>query len=282
MKLIGCATVIVTVIPTLSRCESGPQPIDARPDVTPARVAGVPNPSRTPDAALLKQKLAERDRLQGEIDALRMATGTAELVLVSVQMWEVNLTKLRELDIDVALPDGRVECAEKWLSREHSLSGFQGHEDSINGFVAALAKRNIAKVLTEPKIATVSGRPASFHVGGEVPIPNSDGKGGISYRNFGTEVNLLAETLGENRVRLHVAPRVTSIDDNHSIQVDDQRIPALKVRQCSFTTEVEIGQSAVVSGLVQERVETIETQTGQTSEAVEVALLVVVTPEIVK
>jgi pilus assembly protein CpaC len=145
-----------------------------------------------------------------------------------------------------------------------------------------LKQNNVAKLLAEPKFVTVSGRPAKFHVDGDVPIANADGKNGISFRNYGTEVELLAETLGENRVRLHVEPRVSEIDESRSIQVGDQQIPAMKVRGCSFTTEVECGESAVVSGLRQERTEAVKTESGTTAKTVEIALIIVVTPEIVK
>ena len=34
-----------------------------------------------------------------------------------------------------------------------------------------LGKKGLVKTLSEPTIGGVSGRPASFHAGGEIPVP---------------------------------------------------------------------------------------------------------------
>ena len=41
------------------------------------------------------------------------------------------------------------------------------NSDALTGFIEKLQHNNIAKVLADPSIVTLSGRPASFHVGGE-------------------------------------------------------------------------------------------------------------------
>lgn len=53
--------------------------------------------------ALLKQKLAELNCLQSEIDALRAETGTPQLILVKVKAIEISRTKLRQAGIDFSL-----------------------------------------------------------------------------------------------------------------------------------------------------------------------------------
>ena len=44
------------------------------------------------------------------------------------------------------------------------------------GFLDWLQQNNIAKTLSEPNIMAVSGRPAQFNVGGEIPIVASMGR----------------------------------------------------------------------------------------------------------
>ena len=48
------------------------------------------------------------------------------------------------------------------------------------GFLEALKQEDMLKVLAEPNLVTVSGRPASYLVGGQVPYPQPTGFGNIS------------------------------------------------------------------------------------------------------
>jgi hypothetical protein len=55
-----------------------------------------------PDRELLRQKLAQRDELQREIDELCEATQTWQQIVVRMKVMEINLTKMRKLGIDFA------------------------------------------------------------------------------------------------------------------------------------------------------------------------------------
>ena len=63
--------------------------------------------------------------------------------------------------------------------------------------------------------------------------------------------------------------------------VDGHKIPALAVTECDSACELAFGETAALSGLVQRRVEAVETKAGVREEAQDVMLLVVVTPEAV-
>ncbi len=58
---------------------------------------------------------------------------------------------------------------------------------SFFGFLEALRQYNMVKVLAEPNLVTMSGRPASFSSGGEFPIlvPQALGTVSVEYREFG-------------------------------------------------------------------------------------------------
>src|SRR4029078_4443318 len=85
--------------------------------------------------------------------------------------------------------------------------------NGILRFMDALKQNNVAKLLAEPTVVVVSGRPGSFNVGGEFPIPAKDGsKAAVEFRKFGTQLDLVALALGDNLVRLEVRTRVSEID----------------------------------------------------------------------
>jgi pilus assembly protein CpaC len=233
------------------------------------------------------------DRLQRDIIRLRAATGTAQQVLVKVQMIEVSLTHLQRMGMDtewfangyVSGPEIRKLLDEIGARAETPLAEPVTTAEPSDSwlFVDWLKRSSLAKVLSEPTLVTVSGRPASVHVGGEFPLPaNDDTKTAVGFRTFGTELEVQALALGDNQVRLEVNTRVSAVDYSRAIEIDGVRIPGLKVRRCDTGVELSFGQTAVLTGLVEQRTEAHQDDGGQMEDViVDVGLMVVVTPELV-
>ena len=118
----------------------------------------------------------------------------------------------------------------------------------------------------ESKAVVVSGRPASVNVGGEFPLPGIDGRP-VEFRQFGTQLDLVAVTTGNNQVRLEIRARVSELDDAHAIVISGARVPRLNVREFNTAIEMAFGQTAVLSGLVQKRTESRRTAIGRSSSA---------------
>jgi len=102
-------------------------------------------------------------------------------LVVEVKVVEVATTKLRNLGFDWAQlgPAGaRHESLDKILQSTAT--------DQLFGFLEALRQNNLARVLAEPTIATLDGRPASLAVGGTqldvVPIVLGNGHVRLEYR----------------------------------------------------------------------------------------------------
>jgi Flp pilus assembly secretin CpaC len=269
-----------------------PQPAN-QPLASPAGSRASQDGMRSELQLLLQQKCAELDQLQREIKQLREATGTAQQILVKVQMLEVSLTKLRQLGMDMNwsanahFSEAKMrQDFESTDGRAHSSTTEWGAKEGSNVsllFVDALKRQNLAKVLAEPNIIVVSGRPGSFNVGGEFPLPaQKDAKSAVDFQKYGTELNIQALSLGDNQVRLEVRTRVSEIDEGRAIEINGTRVPGLNVRECDTACELSFGQSAVLTGLVQQRMESYRVDGGDTKEAlVDVGLMVVVTPELV-
>lgn len=242
---------------------------------------------------LLQQKCAELDRLQHEIMQLRASTGTAQQILIKVQMLEVSLTKLREMGTQTewfangytsgpdvrrllgAIGDRAETPSTEAAARSEANDGLQ--------FVDWLKNNNLAKVLSEPTLVTLSGRPSSVHVGGEFPVlTKNDTETAIDFRSFGTQLELRATALGNNQIRLDVNTRVSDVDYNSAIEIDGARTPGLKVRECDAGFELASNETAVLTGLIERRTEARRDARGQIEDvSVEVGLMVVVTPELV-
>jgi hypothetical protein len=237
---------------------------------------------------LLKQKLAELNCLQSEIDALRLVTGTPQQILVKVKVLELARTKLKKMGTDFAAFDehGKIDSEQlnSLINHSSNVAGFRTFDNSeaLLGLIDVLQESRVAKVLAEPVIVMISGRPASFHVGGELPMPGTPGTGqAVEFKKLGTEVDCLTTALGDNRVRMNLRARISEIDQGHEIEVAGKHVPAIRVRQIDSPFELEFGQTAVFSGLIETRQVSTKTDAGITTHDELIELLFVVTPEAV-
>lgn len=126
------------------------------------------------------------------------------------------------------------------------------------GVLNLLVQKNVAKVTAEPQLVTVSGRPATFLVGGLVPYPANASLGGVSFnfRNVGTQIDFVPIVLGNGAIRLEVRPQVSELDPSNSVTYNGTTIPGFRTRQCDTGVELRSGQTLALAGLVQQRVET--------------------------
>jgi pilus assembly protein CpaC len=115
-----------------------------------------------------------------------------------------------------------------------------------------VAKMQLAKMLANPTLVTVSGRPASFRVGGEVPavVAEPGGCCRVAQREIGLRVDVVAVTRNDGKIRLELRPCIRELDAANSLPDH----PIIKSR--SMDTEVELapGQTLVMSGMVEDRV----------------------------
>ena len=151
--------------------------------------------------------------------------------------------------------------------------------DAIDGLIEALRKDNLAKVLAEPTLVTVSGRPASFQSGGEIPIivPQSGGNAVVEYRQTGTRVDCVGTVLKTGRIRLELTSTISEVDPSRSIIVQEVSVPGLRTRKVDTAVEMDAGQTIVLCGMVQK----CPTEESDSDANQEKTLLVAVTVHLV-
>lgn len=245
-----------------------------------------------PQASLRVRPLATSVVLSGRVDRaedvnriVRMAedyypkvinnvsVGGVQQVLLHVKVMEVSRTKLRALGFDwanfgrtdyfiqsVSGLIGEVSRAGGTANGTGGVTfefGLIGDDNAFFGFLEALQDNNLAKVLAEPKLVTVSGRPASFNSGGEFPIlvPQSLGTIGVEYKQFGTRVDFVPIVLGNGAIRLEVRPQVSELDNANGVSINGNRIPGLRTRWADTAVEMRAGQTLALAGLIQTRIE---------------------------
>ena len=241
------------------------------------------------------------------INAMRVSG--VQQVLLRVKVMEVSRTKLRALGFDfakftsgsnmifsgisglllAATPTGVTTSGSETVA----FNVFDG-SNAFFGVLEALREDKLAKILAEPNIVAISGRPSFFKVGGEFPYVeavDNNGRVQIGWMPYGTRVDFVPIVLGNGRIRLEVRPSISEPD--YSLEVHDT--PGKKERVVDTGVEMQAGQTLAIAGLVQNRVESENRGLPWISEVPylgalfrrvehkinEVELLILVTPELV-
>lgn len=164
------------------------------------------------------------------------------------------LTPLRS----IALPFGGPPTVEALPSAFPSSTmsfGLTTDDFIFQGFIEALKTESLLKILAEPELVTVNGRPADFLSGGEFPVlvPQSLGTVSVQYKQFGVQLKFIPYILGQGRLRLEIEPEVSERDNANSITLNGNTIPALTTRRVQTQVEMNFGQTLAIAGLINGR-----------------------------
>lgn len=123
-------------------------------------------------------------------------------------------------------------------------------------FLRAMADNSLMKILAEPNLVAISGETATFLAGGEFPIPVPQGNQQVTieFKEFGVRLNFTPLVIGQQRVRLRVAPEVSELDFSVAVQIEGFVVPGLTSRATETTVELGNGETIAIAGLLNERI----------------------------
>ncbi|REJ92755.1 MAG: type II and III secretion system protein [Planctomycetota bacterium] len=181
-------------------------------------------------------------------------------VALKVKIAELNRTAARQFGIDLDLNfdvgSGGSLMVQTLLNMAAgsttSISGTFDNDD-INFGIHFLQSHDVIRILSEPTLVTLSGRPASFLAGGEFAVPTVVGVEGASgiatdFRSFGVILNFLPTVIDKDRIRLEISPEFSEIDQD--LAVDGT--PGLNTRAVTTTVEMREGQAFAIAGLLED------------------------------
>ena len=195
----------------------------------------------------------------------RMAVATPNQVNLQVKVAEVNRTVLKSLGFNLTKPNGNIT-----FQTQNPFTGGQitntnifnflvgGHNGQILATLDALAQEGLVTVLAEPNLTASNGQPASFHAGGEFPIPVATSPNtatGITtitvvFKEFGVRLQFTPTIVDANHVILRVRPEVSELSTAGAVTINNFSIPALTVRRAETTVELGSGESFALAGLL--------------------------------
>jgi pilus assembly protein CpaC len=201
-------------------------------------------------------------------------------VMLQVRIAELNRTAMREIGTDIlavdsstgnivgtqiggALVDGIGSAGAGGLVGEAlgaispSTTGFGIFPSGdFQILLQALRDNSVLTILAEPNLMAMSGHEASFLAGGEFPVP-VPGQGGfngntIEFKDFGVQLVFVPYVMDNDKIRLRVAPEVSTIDFSigTTLVVGGDRVPGVNTRKAETTVEMEEGQTLAIAGLL--------------------------------
>ena len=197
------------------------------------------------------------DPLRTLVRGIRVATGGARVEPV----WD------QTLQFQTLLPDGQVVPRSTINTDElgvvvPTLGGDGGivltrhttfGPDSryrATAFLEALAQNGLATVHARPNLTAVSGQPAEFASGLEIPVPTATERGLLATEYIETGVNLKFTplVLDDGQISLTVEPRIREVTTGGAVIAGTQ-VPNINQRSASTTVEVGDGESIAIAGL---------------------------------
>jgi pilus assembly protein CpaC len=137
--------------------------------------------------------------------------------------------------------------------------GFPRGEFQI--FMRALRENQLARILAEPNLVAINGQTATFLVGGEVPIPVTQGGAvagaiTIEYKEFGVRLGFTPTVMAGQNIRLHV---MSEVSDAVPGAVVTGTLPTFTflTRRVESTIECGNGQTFAIAGLLREQVRSV-------------------------
>jgi pilus assembly protein CpaC len=169
------------------------------------------------------------------------------------------------------------------------IADISGDDASVG--IRYLQQHGVIRLLSEPTLVTLSGRPATFVAGGEFAVPTVVGSVGLNavttdFRAFGAIISFLPTVVDKDRIRLQVAPEFSQI--NSALSVGGT--PGLNIRSATTTVEMREGQTLAIAGLLEDNYKA--TNVGnlpflakvfgrRDASRTETELIILVTPELV-
>jgi hypothetical protein len=182
----------------------------------------------------LEAKLAQLEQLQCDVAELRRSTGAPEQMIVKVTVVEINRTLCRSkgFDFETTSATGKGDLVSQ-IQRFPAI-------------IEALQRNRLASIVASPTLAVASGRPAKFYAGGKALM--TDPNGNTTEKEVGTKVDVLAKSIGDNKVRVEIRPEFSEIKPGRAM---------IETHSVDAAFETTLGTPFVLSDACMTRVKSV-------------------------
>jgi pilus assembly protein CpaC len=199
--------------------------------------------------------LDESDIPAANLISLLQVPGEQQIML-RVRIAELSRSAQRAMGSDISVARGDFTFNSLFGGTSNGPVTGVLSTDEFNLAMSVLNTNSFSKMLAEPNLVTINGRPASFNVGGAFAVPTVVGVGGVGavstdFQSFGTNITFTPFLIEKDRLRLQVSPSVTEPDGTNTVN----GIPGISGTSIFTTVDLREGQWMAIGGLLQDDLE---------------------------
>ncbi|MGH1466297.1 MAG: type II and III secretion system protein family protein [Cognatishimia sp.] len=246
------------------------------------------------DGIVLSGTVSSAQRLQRAIDLAEryapervsnlMTVGGVQQVMMKVRFAEMerSVSKALNSSLNLTTSNGRVRGGSgTYIAGGNSAAIAAGDpitlSDGTNGVLGfsigggavqldvlleALETRGMVRSLAEPNLTALSGQQATFHAGGEYPVPvaQDDGKVTVEFKPFGVSLQFVPRVVDGDLINLEMNTEVSALDPTNGFTNGSFTISAFTSRKASTTVELRDGESFAIAGLLKDDFQDLNSQ----------------------
>ncbi len=174
-------------------------------------------------------------------------------IMIEAKIVEINRNKTKDLGVSWFIGDqeGQISFGEM------SLGGTMERQDLVSIRIQALEKKNLGRLVGNPRILTLSGKTAVISVGEKVPYRNivMDSEGNksfpIQWLDVGVKMGVTPEVTQDGYIILHVFPKVsTYVEREYVLEGLTFKDPQPSEKSADTTARLRAGETLVIGGLI--------------------------------
>ncbi len=176
-------------------------------------------------------------------------------IMIEVKLLEINRDKIKDFGVSWKIGDN--ETGELTLG-EMSLGGTMERQSLIEMKIKAFEQKNLARLVGNPKILTLSGNTANISVTDSIPFGTTTGyteQGEPLYKietkDAGVKLFVNPILTNEGMILVHIKTEVSTAEEKNIFVGDKQfTVPLIKSKTADTTARLKNGETLIIGGLI--------------------------------
>ncbi|MBL7084776.1 MAG: TonB family protein [Candidatus Omnitrophica bacterium] len=129
---------------------------------------------------------------------------------------------------------------------------FKWDRTTVTARLNFLIENDKARTLANPKLVTLSGKEASFLVGGEVAYltVETEGRTKVEWKEYGVDLKIKPLVNSKNEIKTEIKAEVVDLDWANAVTLSGYNIPAFKKREVRTELFLNDGDTIFLAGLI--------------------------------
>jgi pilus assembly protein CpaC len=185
----------------------------------------------------------------------------AQQVMLQVTVAEVSRDTMKQLGINLSggLSVGTFNASIGSTQAPPTVTngvnaGFTAGNVSISAQLRALEQRGSLRMLAEPILTAMSGEPADFLVGGQIPVLSGvkDGERTYELKDFGVKLEFTPTVKSNGIIAMAIKTEVSELSES-GFTIGNETVPGFNNRKASTSVELRPGETMAIAGMIQDK-----------------------------